>query len=493
MREGELSPDRINELVQYRRILNNIPAEIGVFDVEGRFLFNSPSGIRDPAVREWILGKTHHDWCRERHHPIGIADKRQAMIEHCVKEKETQTTEEVWTDKSGRRLHYVRTFSPIVDQFGQVTHVLGYGQEITELKKTEEELRQVLAEVETLKDRLREENVYLQEEIKTHHNSSEIVGSSGAIRSVLDAIGAVAPTDTNVVVTGETGTGKELVVRAVHALSRRSSKPLIKVNCAAIPRDLFESEFFGHTKGAFTGAVGDRTGRFPLADGGTLFLDEVGEIPIEMQSKLLRVLQEGEYERLGEARTNKIDVRVVAATNRNLKNEIEAGRFRQDLFYRLNVFPIEVPPLRHRREDIPLLAARYLERLCRKLNQPVWKLTTEEVRKLQAFDWPGNVRELENVLERTLITRRHRGLELTLEMGGPTADGSGRAGRTEGVEGITSVITDAAFLRFERENMLRALKQTDWRVYGADGAAKLLGIKPTTLASRMKKMRVTRR
>ncbi len=493
MREGELSPDRINELAQYRRILNNIPAEIGVFDIEGRFLFNTPSGIRDPSVREWVLGKTHHDWCRERHHPIAIADKRQAMIEHCVREREAQTTEEVWTDKSGRSLNYVRTFSPVVDEFGQVTHVLGYGQEITELKKAEDELRRALAEVETLKDRLREENIYLQEEIKTHHNSAEIVGSSDAIRSVLDAIEAVAPTETNVVVTGETGTGKELVARAVHALSRRSGKPLIKVNCAAIPRDLFESEFFGHTRGAFTGAVADRAGRFQLADGSTLFLDEVGEIPHEMQSKLLRVLQEGEYERLGEARTNKIDVRVIAATNRNLKNEIEAGRFRQDLFYRLNVFPIEVPPLRHRREDIPLLAARYLDRLCRKLNRPVWKLTPEEVRKLQAFDWPGNVRELENVLERALITRHDKGLELALEVGGPTVDGSGQADRTQGMDSVTAVITDAAFLRFERENMLRALRQTDWRIYGPDGAAKLLGIKPTTLASRMKKMRVTKR
>ena len=309
----------------------------------------------------------------------------------------------------------------------------------------------------------------------------------------MDAIEAVAPTETNVVVTGETGTGKELVARAVHALSRRSGKPLIKVNCAAIPRDLFESEFFGHTRGAFTGAVADRAGRFQLADGSTLFLDEVGEIPHEMQSKLLRVLQEGEYERLGEARTNKIDVRVIAATNRNLKNEIEAGRFRQDLFYRLNVFPIEVPPLRHRREDIPLLAARYLDRLCRKLNRPVWKLTPEEVRKLQAFDWPGNVRELENVLERALITRHDKGLELALEVGGPTVDGSGQADRTQGMDSVTAVITDAAFLRFERENMLRALRQTDWRIYGPDGAAKLLGIKPTTLASRMKKMRVTKR
>ncbi len=230
-------------------------------------------------------------------------------------------------------------------------------------------------------------------------------------------------------------------------------------------------------------------GRFQLADEGTLFLDEVGEIPLEMQSKLLRVLQEGEYERLGEGKTHKIDVRVIAATNRNLKHEIQAERFRQDLYYRLNVFPIEVPPLRHRREDISLLATHWLERLSRKLNRPVRALRADEVRTLQAFDWPGNVRELENVLERTLITQRGKGFDLNLAMGGSTADMANQSGPRE----TTDVITETALRRLERENTLRALKQTNWRVYGPDGAAKMLGIKPTTLTSRMKKMDVKKR
>lgn len=371
MRPGEkLTSDLITEFEQYRRLFNNIPAEIGVFDPEGRFLFNTPSGIADPEMREWVLGRTHHDYCRKRNYPMAIADRRQGVIEDCVTGKEAITFEEVWTDKQGRHRNYVRTFSPVLDVAGNVTHVLAYGQEITDLKTAEDELRLALAEVETLKDRLQAENLYLQEEIKTHHNFAEIVGRSIAIQNVLEAVETVAPTEANVVITGETGTGKELVARAVHALSPRKDKPLIKVNCASIPRELFESEFFGHVRGAFTGAIRDRVGRFQLADGGTLFLDEVGEIPLEMQSKLLRVIQDGEYERVGEGKTRTVDVRIITATNRDLKQEVEAGRFRQDLYYRFNVFPIEVAPLRHRREDIPLLATRYVEQAARKLNRP---------------------------------------------------------------------------------------------------------------------------
>ncbi|MCH7476399.1 MAG: sigma 54-interacting transcriptional regulator, partial [Gemmatimonadetes bacterium] len=407
MRPGEkLTSDLITEFEQYRRLFNNIPAEIGVFDPEGRFLFNTPSGIPDPEMREWVLGRTHHDYCRKRNYPMAIADRRQGVIEDCVTGKEAITFEEVWTDKQGRNRNYVRTFSPVLDAAGNVTHVLAYGQEITDLKTAEDELRRALAEVETLKDRLQAENLYLQEEIKTHHNFAEIVGRSIAIQNVLEAVETVAPTEANVVITGETGTGKELVARAVHALSPRKDKPLIKVNCASIPRELFESEFFGHVRGAFTGAIRDRVGRFQLADGGTLFLDEVGEIPLEMQSKLLRVIQDGEYERVGDGKTRTVDVRIITATNRDLKQEVEAGRFRQDLYYRFNVFPIEVAPLRHRREDIPLLATRYVEQAARKLNRPMPHFTTAEVRRLQEYDWPGNVRELQNVIERALITQQ---------------------------------------------------------------------------------------
>ena len=493
MRPGEkLTSDLITEFEQYRRLFNNIPAEIGVFDPEGRFLFNTPSGIPDPEMREWVLGKTHHDYCRKRKYPMAIADKRQAVIEQCVSGKDAVTFEEVWTDKQGRRRNYVRTFSPVLDAAGNVTHVLAYGQEITDLRTAEDELRRALAEVETLKDRLQAENLYLQEEIKTHHNFAEIVGRSIAIQNVLEAVETVAPTEANVVITGETGTGKELVARAVHALSPRKDKPLIKVNCASIPRELFESEFFGHVRGAFTGAIRDRVGRFQLADGGTLFLDEVAEIPLEMQSKLLRVIQDGEYERVGDGKTRTVDVRIITATNRDLKQEVEAGRFRQDLYYRFNVFPIEVAPLRHRREDIPLLATHYVEQAARKLNRPKPHFTTAEVRRLQEYDWPGNVRELQNVIERALITQQPgRRLHFDLPGAGSLSQRRGKSNGPSADSG-EDVIPEFEMRRRERENMLAAVRQTSWRIYGPGGAADLLGVKPTTLTSRVKKMGLER-
>ena len=484
-----LTPDLINELEQYRRILNNIPAEIGVLDTDGRYLFNTPSGIRDPEVREWMLGKTNHEWVRERGHPIEIAHKRQWAVDHCVTEKESVTFEEIWTDRQGRRLYYVRTFSPVEDEAGTVTHVLGYGQQITQLKKAEEELRTALAEVEALKDRLHDENQYLREELRAEYNFEEMVGESPAMANVRAAIETVAPTDANVVISGETGTGKEIVTRAIHALSGRRDKPLIKVNCASIPRELFESEFFGHVKGAFTGAIKDRVGRFQLADQGTLFLDEISEIPLEVQGKLLRVLQEGEFEKVGEAKTRRADVRIIAATNRSLKEEVEGGRFRQDLYYRLNVFPIDVPPLRHRGEDTQLLAIHYLERAVRKLSRGPGSLTSAEASHLMSYDWPGNVRELQNVIERAVITNRGGPLSFDL----PSSEGSGPSAPGIALGAEVGVVSDAEMRRWERDNVLRALERTNWRVYGPEGAAALLGVRATTLASRIKKLGLGRR
>lgn len=265
--------------------------------------------------------------------------------------------------------------------------------------------------------------------------------------------------------------------------------PLIKVNCASIPRELFESEFFGHVRGAFTGAIKDRSGRFQLADRGTLFLDEVGEIPPDMQGKLLRVLQEGEFERIGEERTRKVDVRVIAATNRDLGQEVEAGRFRRDLYYRLNVFPIEVPPLRQRVEDIPLLAAHCLELARRRLNRADLELSQANVQDLRAYDWPGNVRELQNVIERAVITARHDKLQFDLSppVGEPAAPLT-----RDAAQSVTGVIPDAELRRRERDNILAALRKADWRIYGSGGAAELLGVKPTTLASRVKKLGLKR-
>ena len=332
-------------------------------------------------------------------------------------------------------------------------------------------------EIAALKARLEQENLYLQEEIDIDHNFGDILGESAAIKNLLKAIDTVAPTDVNVVITGETGTGKELVARALHNRSARKHKTLIKVNCASIPKELFESEFFGHVKGAFTGALRDRVGRFELANKGTLFLDEVGEIPLDMQSKLLRVLQEGEFERIGDERTRTVDVRIIAATNRDLKQEVEAGRFRQDLYYRINVFPIEVAPLRRREEDIPRLATHYLRQAAGRLKRPCPPLTQACVLQLLSYDWPGNVRELQNVIERAVITCGSGPLQFDLpaaQVGQPLA--TNRPVHSA-LGAVVGVIPEAEKKQEERENILAALRQTEWKVYGQHGAAALLGIK----------------
>jgi transcriptional regulator with GAF, ATPase, and Fis domain len=300
-------------------------------------------------------------------------------------------------------------------------------------------------------------------------------------------IDLVAPTDSAVLILGESGTGKELVARELHRRSQRSDKPLIKVNCAAIPRELYESEFFGHLKGSFTGATRDRVGRFELADGGTLFLDEIGEIPLDLQAKLLRVLQEGELERIGEERTRKVDVRIVAATNRDLKAEAEAGRFRQDLYYRLSVFPLELPPLRKRPEDIPLLADHFLSLLARKFGRPKPRLTLANVQSLQMYSWPGNVRELQHVIERAVITAD--GGRLAIEL--PAATHTPSRGTPTPAPGTSRILTEAELRRFEADNIRAALSRTKGKVSGPGGAAELLGMKATTLASRIKALGIS--
>ena len=344
-------------------------------------------------------------------------------------------------------------------------------------------------EIERLKEQLELECSYLREEVQEARAFGDIVGQSPALRNVLKQVDLVGPTDASVLILGETGTGKELVAREIHKRSLRQDRPLIKVNCASISRELYESEFFGHAKGAFTGALKDRAGRFEAADGGTLFLDEVGEIPPELQSKLLRVLQEGQYERVGEEMTRQVDVRIIAATNRDLKREVEGGRFRQDLYYRLNVFPIEVAPLRSRKEDIPPLAGHFLEPISRGMNRPMPRLTQANLLELQGYNWPGNVRELQNVIERAVITSRGGVLQFDLPQD-PVPDSSSR--EAEITTRADEVVPEAEMRRRGRENILAALDKSGWKIYGAGGAAELLGIKPTTLASRMKKMGIRR-
>jgi DNA-binding NtrC family response regulator len=321
--------------------------------------------------------------------------------------------------------------------------------------------------------------------------SGGIVGRSAALRRVLQEVDTVAPTNATILIFGETGTGKELIADAVHQRSRRKGKPLVRVNCSSIPKELFESEFFGHAKGAFTGAIKDRLGRFEAAEGGTLFLDEVGEIPLPLQSKLLRVLQEKSYERVGEEKTRHADVRIIAATNRNLKKEVAEGRFREDLYYRLNAFQLKVAPLRERPDDIPLLAAHFVDSAAKELECPKPRLTEAGIKALQGYDWPGNVRELRNVVERAVILAQGSALEFDLPAFCASVDSASPAphdvDQTE-----SGYLTDVEFRRRERQNLFAVLQKADWKVKGAGGAAELLGMSPTTLFARMQKMGLKR-
>lgn len=346
-------------------------------------------------------------------------------------------------------------------------------------------------EIQRLKAQLELENAYLLEEVAESKAFGELVGRSTVLKKVVGQIDVVAPTDATVLILGETGTGKELVAYEIHKRSRRQDQALIRVNCASIPKELYESEFFGHVKGAFTGAIKDRAGRFEAANGGTLFLDEIAEIPLELQNKLLRALQEKQYERVGEERTRRVNVRIIAATNRDLKQEVEAGRFRQDLYYRLNVFPIHVAPLRDRRDDIPLLAAHFIDISVRELKCTRPRLTRAGVARLQSYDWPGNVRELRNVIERAVILARGGALDFDLPISVHSKVLPAAVPAT-GEKTDPEILTDPEFRQRERENLLAALNKTSWKIYGPNGTAELLGLKPTTLLSRMKKMRLKR-
>ena len=395
--------------------------------------------------------------------------------------------DEVFWRKDGSSFPVAYTSTPIRVN-GKLAGAVVVFKDITERKQAEQELRKAYAEVERMKERLEAENVYLQEEIKVELSHAGIVGQSNAIQQVLHQVELVAPTDASVLISGESGTGKELIACAIHEQSNRHERPMIRVNCAAIPRDLFESEFFGHVKGAFTGALKDRTGRFELADGGTIFLDEVGEIPMELQSKLLRVLQEGQFERVGEEKTRTVDVRVVAASNRNLKADVDAKRFREDLFFRLNVFPIEAVPLRDRIDDIPLLTRHFITLISRRLNRPEPNITQANLKRLQAYNWPGNIRELQNVIERAIIVSQ--GNRLQFSVPGETVETDTLSKFPAGEESETIPFTETERLARDRKNIIAALRLTNGKISGENGAAELLGIKPTTLASRMKALSV---
>jgi formate hydrogenlyase transcriptional activator len=353
-------------------------------------------------------------------------------------------------------------------------------QEIEERKGTEESLRSAYSENKQLKDRFQAENIYLHKDIDREFNFGEIIGRSNALEQVFFKVEQVAPQDTTVLLLGETGTGKGVVARAIHGRSARKERPLVTLHCTALPANLIESELFGREKGAFTGSDARQIGRFELADGGTIFLDEIGEMPLELQTKLLRVLQDGEFERLGSPRTITVNVRIIAATNRSLEEEIRKGRFREDLFYRLNVFPITIPPLRQRKEDIPLLVNYFVAKFNKKTGKMIETVSNDTLNVLRDYDWPGNVRELESVIERAVITSQTTGLQILDRFE------TSRQGGEEAAQDVK------ALGEMEREYILQVLQKTGWRIEGEAGAAVILGLNPSTLRGRIRKYGIRR-
>lgn len=488
-RLGHVGWERIGQVFeriqqQNRLILGAVGEGIYGLDSNGHTTFIN-------AAAERILGWSAADMVGQDAHQLfhhSHRDGSQFLVHQCPIHASFsdgqvhRVDQEVFWHKTGEAIAVEYTSTPIFEM-GRLVGAVVLFRDIRERQRTQAALRDALAEVGQLKVRLELENQYLQEEILAERNHHEIVGASPAVSHLLQQIELVAATHANVLISGESGTGKELIARAIHASSPRNDRPLIRVNCAAIPRELFESEFFGHLRGAFTGAVSNRIGRFELADGGTLFLDEVGEIPLELQSKLLRVLQDGEFERVGDNQTRHVNARVIAATNRDLRDMVARGTFREDLYFRLNVFPIYSVPLRERLEDIPLLASHFLARAIQAFNKANMRLPLSQIEVLKRYPWPGNIRELQNVIERQTIVSRDGRLNFDdlLAAGSPVPQAALR------LTSSAEPVQDDDWQRQIRLNTLAVLKRTAGKVSGEGGAAQVLGIKPTTLASRLKK------
>lgn len=431
---------------------------------------------------EDVIGKPLHDIHHHSHADGSPYPREECPIYLAIRDGQVhQVDDEVFWRADGTSVPVEYTSTPIIEHDGICGAVVVF-RDITARKEMERQRDADYQQIKCLKDLLEQERDYLRDEINVSTNFGEIIGDSQALKRTFAQIEAVAPTSASVLVNGESGVGKEMIARAIHQRSSRCDAPLVKVNCASIPGELFESEFFGHVKGAFTGAHKDRVGRLQLANGGTLFLDEIGEIPLEQQGKLLRALQEGEFERVGDENTTRVDVRVVAATNRDLQTEIGSGNFRQDLFYRLSVFPIDVPPLRQRSDDIVPLAMHFTKLICDELGKPPLLLTQQHANTLLAHDWPGNVRELKNVIERAVILSTADRLRLDLAMPELMESPAPLLTSTP-PEG--DFLTDSELREYEKENMRRALEASNWRISGPGGAAERLGVKPSTLTYRM--------
>jgi PAS domain S-box-containing protein len=473
-------------------ILNAAGEGIYGFDSDGRSTFGNA------ATREilgWqpeeVIGKRSHDIHHHSHADGSPYPHTECPIYAALQDGEVHRVEnEVFWHVDGHPIPVEYTSTPI-RQDGGIQGAVVVFRDVSERKEIERQREAAFQEVKRLKEELEQERDYLRDEIKAVSDFGEIVGTSSALKRTMAQIEAVAATPANVLILGESGVGKEMVAHAIHDRSERADRSLVKVNCASIPKDLFESEFFGHVKGAFTGAHRDRVGRLQLADGGTVFLDEVGEIPMDLQSKLLRALQEWEFERVGDDRTVKVDVRVVAATNRDLEAEVKAGKFREDLYYRLGVFPIVVPPLRDRREDIGPLAEHFLERSCTELGRDPMRLSKQQVQQLMRHRWPGNIRELRNIIERAVILSSGNRARFDLAIP-DSVDARAETTTDQMPLDGTGFVSDAEMREREKLNLIAALRHANWRVWGTNGAAGLLGIKPSTLTYRMRVLGITK-
>jgi PAS domain S-box-containing protein len=466
---------------KYRQLYRATPAMLHTVDADACIVTVTDYWLQKMGYsREDVVGRSILEFFSDADRKRFSSGKLREIIETGEFNNEARQM----VTRSGQAIDVLQSAISERDAGGKVYRMLVASKDVTERNRVEKELRRTLAENARLQQELERERDYLREEVNVRMNFGRIVGQSAALKQMLARVEAVAQTSASVLVLGESGVGKELVAHAIHAQSPRADAPLVKVNCASIPKELFESEFFGHMKGAFTGAQRDRVGRFQLADGGTLFLDEIGEIPLELQGKLLRVLQESEFERVGDDITRSVDVRVIAATNRNLEKLIVDGEFREDLFYRLSVFPIEVPPLRKRREDVLPLAQHFLQEACNDFGKKQLKLTRAQAQQILAYDWPGNVREMKSIIERAVILSKGEVLRLDLSLPDtnehhadvplPAADNN-------------EILTEKQIKTLQKKNLLAALSQAEWRVSGRGGAAELLGVRPTTLADRMRK------
>ncbi|MEZ5562761.1 MAG: sigma 54-interacting transcriptional regulator [Gammaproteobacteria bacterium] len=486
---------------RYQDYYQSTPAMLHTIDPDGHITEVSDHWLRKLGYdRDEVLGRSILDFMTdESRRPL------EGRMRQIISEGERENVSRQMVTKSGEVIDVLMSSRTERDAHQAIIRTFVASKDVTDRNRAEASLKLAYEEIARLKEELERERDYLREEVRVSMNFGRLVGGSPALGAMLARIDAVADTPANVLIIGETGTGKELVAHAIHTRSGRADAPLVKVNCASIPDELFESEFFGHVRGAFTGAHRDRVGRFQLADGGTIFLDEVGEIPIELQGKLLRVIQERQFERVGDDTTRSVDVRVIAATNKDLEKAVEAGQFREDLYYRLSVFPVQVPPLRRRADDVIQLAVHFLEQVCREFGRPTPVLTQGQVEALRAYDWPGNVRELKNVIERAVILSRGGALRLDLSLPEAGTIPPTTALPTAGTAAVSApapaggaqpasagFLTEAQMKEQQRANLIAALKAANWKISGKGGAADRLGLRPSTLTDRMRALEIKR-